>query len=98
MAGGVPERELDVFAVDEDIVDVVFEDGWFAVVVLIDCFLYVCFYNLRLVGSVGSRCRLWKQRVKEWWIVLYCGEVSAQCQLSFTDARREKRIPSCKHV
>ena len=27
MAGGIPERELDVGVVDEDVVDVVLEDG-----------------------------------------------------------------------
>ena len=31
LSGCVPEREFDVDIVDEDVVDVVFEDGWFAV-------------------------------------------------------------------
>ena len=30
LPGGVPERELDVDVVDEDVMDVVFEDGGFA--------------------------------------------------------------------
>ena len=30
LSGGVPERELDVHVVNEDVVDVVLEDGWFA--------------------------------------------------------------------
>lgn len=30
LSGGVPERELDVDVVDEDVVDVVLKDGWFA--------------------------------------------------------------------
>lgn len=29
MAGGIPEGELDVDVIDEDIVDVIFEDGRF---------------------------------------------------------------------
>ena len=43
MSGGVPERELDVRVVDEDVVDVVFEDGGFAVFVI------------RLLDKMGDR-------------------------------------------
>jgi len=54
LPGGVPEGELDVHVVDEDVVDVVFEDGWFAAIALAACSAR-CDALLRKEGNVTKQ-------------------------------------------
>jgi hypothetical protein len=56
LPGGVPEREFDMDVVDENVVDVVFEDGGFARCLLDTAFMYLDKRSVLLYGREVASC------------------------------------------